>query len=151
MEPHNITGSSDSRERIGWGRVALTPVGLQPRPMSGARAHPALHVWAMILALLLAFYGVLPQAHLAWEHEPACDCHPVGHPGQPSPAPAEPEHPACGICQAFLAAPPLNLPEPPPAALVQVLPVQIKVLSEDSGVLVGIAIRWSLARGPPRA
>ena len=121
--------------------------------MGGGRAHLALRAWAVVIAVLLALYGVLPQAHLVWghAHESACDSTLVSDPGQQRLTPTEPEHPACAICQAFLAAPSLNLPEPPPAVLVPLMPVHVVSLPGDSGAVTGIEIRWSLARGPPRA
>ena len=107
----------------------------------------------MAVALLLALYGVLPQAHLArgHAHESACECTLVSAPGPQRLTPAEPEHPACAMCQAFLAAPPLNLPEQPPMVLLPLVPVQVVSLSGDTGTVTGIEIRWSLARGPPQA
>jgi hypothetical protein len=121
--------------------------------MGQGRSHPGLRAWAVVVAVLLALYGVLPQAHLAWDHahESVCDSPIVSDPGRLRLTPAEPEHPACAICQTFLAAPSLNLPEPPPAVLVPLMPVRAVSLPGDSGTVAGIEIRWSLARGPPRA
>lgn len=121
--------------------------------MGGGCAHPVLRAWAVVVAVLLALYGVLPQAHLAWghAHESACNASLVSDPGQQRLTPIEPGHPDCPICQAFLATPPLNLPEPPPVVLVPLMPVRVLSLQGDSGAVTGIEIRWSLARGPPQA
>lgn len=121
--------------------------------MGGGRAHPALRAWAVAVAVLLALHGVLFQTHLAWghTHESACASSLLGDAGQQRLTPAEPEPSACAICQAFLATPPLSLPEPPPTVLEPLLPVHVVSRPGDADAVSGMEIRWSLARGPPQA
>jgi len=120
--------------------------------MGGGRTSPALQSWATLVAVLLALYGVLPQVHLAWGHAHEFTC--TGSlgcaPGQQQLTPIEPQHLDCIICQAFLAAPSLQLPEPPPVVLVPLIPAYLVSLPGDVASATGIVIRWSLARGPPR-
>lgn len=109
---------------------------------------------AVLLALILAVYGVLPQIHLAWGHAhhetacpgPACS---TGKVLAAAAVPDDPESPDCPICHDFQAAPCLVLPAPPPqvgGSLVcyRELPGPAAVVRPGAGIVRGC---W--ARGPP--
>lgn len=115
-----------------------------------------LRAWAMAVAAMLALYGVLPQLHLVWDHAQGSDCAIAcasacaPEDGQRS-EPADPEHPSCATCQAFLAAPALDLPAAPPEVDLPTVAVQVALQPSAAAALTGVVIRWPLARGPPRA